>query len=211
MPRISQKVNPKFDLTQESHRMAAAILDGERKKAEEILRISDGGGIFIPGTEFATIPFIAQFYGVTESYARGIFGSRGISSTTFPKSIQRKTASRFCAEHGIPFRNHVAFPNGGREITFPFGGNIAFYDSRAVLAFACLAFMSRKIIPGSNAQRVLEIISKSDYCAESEKYKPRTLSPIPVEILPGNLQTPTAYIPVSALSEIIKAIAPYIK
>lgn len=220
MPQETRKVKLKLEQNIESHAMARAILFGERRKAEEILRISDCN-IFIPGTEYATVDDIAEFYGVSRNYVRGIFGSRCISSTTLPDCVQHKTIWRYCEEQGIRADKYMATLSPERKRWFR-GGGIAFYDARVILAFACLAFMNRKIIPNTNAERILGILRRTDYRDIAEKEirgesaeKPAVLETMTVN--PANVPgiTPVemggnVFVPVTALTEIIKAILPYI-
>lgn len=220
MPQETRIVKLKLERTVESHAIARSILCGERRKAEEILRISDCN-IFIPGTEYATVDDIAEFYGVSRNYVRGIFNTRCISSTTLPDCVQHKTIWRFCEEQGILARNYIDSLSSERKRCLR-GGGIAFYDARVILAFACLAFMNRKIIPNTNAERILGILKKTDYkdIAEKEIHGEQTEKPAALESMLVNPVNVTGimpvemggnvFVPVNALTEIIKAILPYL-
>nr|DAP67662.1 MAG TPA: hypothetical protein [Caudoviricetes sp.] len=77
--------------------------------------------------------------------------------------------------HSGEFPIHTVPPPNGEGICFEFFARIsgtekrffhgasAFYDARVILAFACLAFMNRKIIPNTNAERILGILKKTSY------------------------------------------------
>lgn len=219
MPQETRKVKLKLEQNIESHAMARAILFGERRKAEEILRISDCN-IFIPGTEYATVDNIAEFYGVSRNYVRGIFGARCISSTTLPDCVLHKTIWRFCEEQGIRADKYIATLSPEREKRCRYGGT-AFYDARVILAFACLAFMNRKIIPNTNAERIVGILRKTDYhdiAKEEIQRKRAEMPPLESMVIKSDSMlgiTPVemggnVFVPVSALTEIIKAILPYL-
>ena len=220
MPQETQIVKLKLERTVESHAIARAILYGERRKAEEILRIADCN-IFIPGTEYATADDIAEFYGVSRNYVKGVFGNRRISATVLPDCVQCKTIWRLCEEQGIRADEYIATLSPERKKRFG-GGAISFYDARVILAFACLAFMNRKIIPNTNAERILEILKKTDYrdIAEKEIHGEPAEKPTALESMlvnPANVtgimpveMGGSVFVPVNALTEIIKAILPYL-
>lgn len=220
MPQETRIVKLKLEHTVESHAIARAILYGERRKAQEILRIADCN-IFIPGTEYATADDIAEFYGVSRNYVKGVFGNRHISATTLPDCVKCENIWRFCEEQGIQARKYMNILDPQRKKMFRFA-RVSFYDARVILAFACLAFMNRKIIPNTNAERILEILRKTDYhdIADREIHgkpmeKPAALESMLVshENTPGIMPVEmggSVFVPVNALTEIIKAIIPYI-
>lgn len=220
MPQETRIVKLKLERTVESHAIARAILYGERKKAQEILRISDCN-IFIPGTEYATVDDIAEFYGVSRNYVKGIFGNRRISATTLPDCVKCENIWRFCEEYGILARKYMDTLDPQRKKMFR-SPRVPFYDARVILAFACLAFMNRKIIPNTNAERILGILKKTDYkdIAEKEIHGEQTEKPTALETMLVNPANVTGimpvemggnvFVPVNSLTEIIKAILPYI-
>lgn len=219
MTQETKKVKLKLEQNIESHAMAHTILFGERRKAEEILRISDCN-IFIPGTGYATADDIAKFYGVSRNYVKGIMGARSISANTLPDCVKRATIWRFCREQGVNAEKYMATLSSERKKRF-FHGASAFYDARVILAFACLAFMNRKIVPNTNAERILGILKKTSYSdVAMEEIHGIAEEPAALEhvaVVSGNVpgimpveMDGNVFVPVSALAEIIKAILPYL-
>lgn len=147
--------------------VAHVILTGDKKRAAEILRIV-GGNILISGTDYTTKQAIANFYDVTNGYVAGIFQRYKISNRKYPECIVRTGVYNFEYNNKIRSGNRLKL-DSGETIECATNGTMSFYDSRVVLAFACLAFMHRKIVPGSNAKMILEILKKSDYYTEAQE------------------------------------------
>ncbi len=195
-----EKVNREFQIPKTSRAirgiMAHSILTGDRKRAAEILRIA-GGNILISGTSYTTRKAIANFYDVADGYISGIFRKYGITYKDCPECVIRSGIYSFEHDHGMCY-SRVLKLESGKSLECGACGTMSFYDARAVLAFACLAFLHRKIVPGSNTQRMLDILKRSDYYTEAQEIekkskaaeeKPEESIAIPGMMQPTEIQT----------------------
>ena len=171
MAQKFEKVKPNFNGKKRNlipRGIAYAILTGDVQSAVDVLRLVDCDILY--GDKMMTdIQSVAKFYGVTTDYARSVMGRYGITSKACPehcKLMNRGQYARFAnlemrSDHKNPENSGWYLPDGRRFEGKTFQN--AYYDPRAVLAFASLAFISRKVIPDSNAAKILKSLVKTRY------------------------------------------------
>lgn len=148
--------------------IAYAVLTGDVQSAVDVLRLVDCD-ILYGEMQLSDRESIARFYGVTENYVYNIMGRYGISSVATPDHVKRMSCEEYCKRNGFqPDNDGYRMPDGR---VFPRHNplNITWYDPRVILAFACLAFISRKVIPDSNADRILRALNKTRYYDTARK------------------------------------------
>lgn len=171
MAQMFGKVKPNFNGKKRNYipkGIAYAVLTGDVQSAVDVLRLVDCDILY--GTKLMTnCESIARFYGVTKEYTHNILCRYGITSKACPEHCVLMSSGDFARYTQLEFRedrvNHVNtgfyLQNGQRFDGNPFAST--YYDPRVVLAFASLAFISRKVIPNSNADKILRALTKTRY------------------------------------------------
>lgn len=144
--------------------LASAILSGEVEPAAKILRKMKCSAL-IPGTNYGTAKSIADYYGVTEQYTRGILLKYNIKNTTcdcvlreYPSNFLKKYGDGSC-RYESRSRAFISELGNGKVQTIDSRG--LYYDARVILAFACLAVQCRRTVTNSVANKVMKNIEKS--------------------------------------------------
>lgn len=171
MAQMFWKVKPNFNGNKRNFipmGIAYAVLTGDVQSAVDVLRLVDCD-ILYGEMQMSDRYSIARFYGVTEEYVYNIMSRYGITSTASPTHVKRMSGGEFCMRNGFQFSNGAWHMPDGREFPMKNPLNITWYDPRTILAFACLAFISRKVIPDSNADRILRALNKTRYYDAARK------------------------------------------
>lgn len=216
--------------------IAHAILTGDCQSAMDVLRLVDCDILF-GEMQMSDRNSVAQFYGVQDSYVYSVMSRYGLTSTSAPEYVRNLSVAAYCDLNGISYKDGAGHLPDGRKFGSGRGANpTTWYDARSILAFSCLAFISRKVIPDSNADRILRALGKTRYYDTAK----REIEAHDAEIVPivGQAQEVQdtheemqpvvagmlsqiqeshppidggAYIPVSVIPEIIKVIMPYLR
>lgn len=248
MAQMFEKVKPDFSRDKSNYMpkgIAYAILTGDVEMAADILRLFDCDVLY--GEKMMTNRAgIASFYGLSEEYVRNMMLRYGITSSATPNHCVAMNGSQFAGYTKLKYHydkdhkencGHI-LPDG-RLVQF----NIlqeCYYDSRVVLAFSCLAFIGRKVIPDSNADKIMQALRKTRYYDiakkafeeyEASQSAQKTQAETTVDAVHNDDHTEvaqvtqgvpaafvdgmysehgTAYVPVAIIPEIIKAIIPFI-
>lgn len=119
----------------------------------------------IPGTNYGTAKSIADYYGVTEQYTRGILLKYNIKNTTcdcvlreYPGNFLKKYGDGSCRYES---RSHAFISELGNGKVQTIDSRGLYYDARVILAFACLAVQCRRTVTNSVANKVMKNIEKS--------------------------------------------------
>lgn len=144
--------------------LASAILSGGVEPAAKILRKMKCSAL-IPGTNYGTAKSIADFYGVTEQYTRGIFLKYHINNALCD-CVVRESPADFLKKHGdsscrYESHGHVFISQQGNGKIQTVDSRGQYYDARVILAFACLAVQCRRTVTNSVANKVMKQIEKS--------------------------------------------------
>lgn len=165
--------------------LAAEIFRGSMEAAHEIL-YQIGGAVFIPHTDFTTLTSMADFYGVKESYLRGLLQRNGIISQRMPYdvvSISGESVAYAVSKYSdVCVRKEYTTPGGKWYYTFaqkpmcealvkiPGKGVPCCYSARVFLAVAALMYFGPpNIQKDSKTTQVMEILRRSGYYIQAKR------------------------------------------
>ena len=172
----------------ESHKLTIAVLNDTNERAKDLLTSADAP--IIPGTIFASLPSIAEYFGVEIDYIRGVLLRRGLSRNTMPSDMLLSSLSRLLRETGSfdavemsrdPFDNNRTriierkssrFHSYEPRISVPHDSaeRMLFCSARVFLALAAIMIIGRSTAnTRSNINKIYAMIQKSSYSADFER------------------------------------------
>lgn len=170
------------------------LKNGDRAQiiAAEILQDSDSHALFtlkllgcegfFPDSRMISVSNLADFYGLTDKYIKGVLTNRRINTRTFPHDID---IVGIPASFSMPYsqindwemvmndrtrKEMIAKnKNTGEEFIVAHQWADRFISARLALAIAALMFYGRVIVPDSVADRVLKALDMSEYARNADK------------------------------------------